>query len=258
VTRTSLRPAIALSAVLLSCFTATFALPQIARAAGAATEAKPQARALTRQAENLLLCGKCDQASPLLEQACAISPGFLRPVGLKGLVCQLKGDDQGALEAYTAMECGTLAGPADQCSVLARLCAEDVLLVNRDRAAHGLVMLRPHPMLALQSTRHCEEMRDMGYFDHESPVAAHATPMERFMELFSFRPCMIGENIAMRRGGDFALKLANVRITHDQLMNSPGHRANILGDKYTDLGVGLAANERGDYWLCEEYVRFVP
>jgi uncharacterized protein YkwD len=233
-------------------------LPRPARAADTSSHPQAEARNLTRQAESLISCGRCDQAAPLLEQACAISPGFLRPVGLKGLVCQIKGDDQAALEAYTAMECGTLTGPSDQCNVLARLCAEDILLVNRDRAAHDLAMLRPHPMLVLQSFKHSEEMRDLGYFDHTSPIQAHATPMERFMELFSFRPYMIGENIAMRRGGDFALKLANLRITHEQLMNSPGHRANILGDKYTDVGVGLAANERGDYWLTEEFVRFVP
>ncbi len=258
-THSSLRVNLAVSAVLLSCLAATLVLPLAARAADTSSQAMSEARSLTRQAENLIGSGRCADAAPLLERACAISPGFLRPVGLKGLVCQLQGDEQGALDSYTAMEFGTLAGPAEQCNLLARLCAEVILLVNRERAVQGLAMLRPHPMLALQSTRHSEEMRDLGYFAHESPIDAHRTPMERFVELFGFRPFAIGENISLRRGGgDFGLKLANVRVSHEQLMKSPGHRANILGDKYTDLGVGLAANECGDYWLTEEFVRFIP
>lgn len=258
-TGTSRSPIHALTAILAAVVIAGFALPLRAGTAEDASS-KAQARTLTRQAEDLISSGKYAQAEPVLERACALSPTFLRPIGLKGLICQIEGNKDGAIQNYTTMQCALLDGPPDQCKMVARMCAEDLFLVNQSRADHNRAMLRPHPMLSLQATEHSEEMRDLGYFAHESPVASHATPMQRFEQLFKFRPFIIGENIAMRRGGggEFALTLANIRKTHQELMNSPGHRANILGDKFTDYGVGLAANNRGDYWLTEEFVRFAP
>jgi hypothetical protein len=256
VTRSVSRLTQVLCALLLAAALLSRAIP--APADDAAADPRAQARALTRQAEALIDQGKCAEAAPLLEQACGLAPTFLRPLGLAGLVCQMSGDCDRALDAYAAMQCGILSGPDAQCHKVARLCAELFMLVNKDRGANGLRMLRPHPMLSLQAMRHSEEMRDLGYFNHESPVAEHRTPAQRFLELFGFRPYILGENIAVRRGGEFSLKLDGIRDSHKQLMSSPGHRANILGDKYTDLGLGIAANERGDYWVTEEFVRFVP
>lgn len=49
---------------------------------------------------------------------------------------------------------------------------------------------------------------------------------------------MVGENLA------FA---PNLELAHQGLMNSPGHRANILSSDYYKIGIGIAQSE--DYGL---------
>lgn len=42
---------------------------------------------------------------------------------------------------------------------------------------------------------------------------------------------------------------------HTQLMESPGHRANIMGD-FTHIGVGYAVDDSGGGWLVEVFARY--
>lgn len=50
-----------------------------------------------------------------------------------------------------------------------------------------------------------------------------------------------GENIAYGQSTPGAVM--------NSWLNSPGHRANILGSNYTQIGVGLAKNNKGvPYW----------
>jgi uncharacterized protein YkwD len=41
-------------------------------------------------------------------------------------------------------------------------------------------------------------------------------------------------------------------------MQSAGHRHNILHPGVTHVGVGLVANSRGDYWICEVFACLNP
>ena len=100
-------------------------------------------------------------------------------------------------------------------------------------------------------------MRDLGFFSHFSPVPGRRTPADRFVQVFGFRPVKIAENIAMRRSSGFALTLSNIRGSHGQLMASRGHAANVRSPEFTDFGVGLAADDKANYWLSEVFVRFV-
>ncbi len=216
-----------------------------------------EAHRLVLQAEKLIDEGKFADARPLLERAEKLSPKWLRPKGLLGLVHQAAGERDKAIEYYAAMQQGILTGPQDQLKFIARCAAELMWLVNSERARRGIRLLKPHPLLSLVATYHAQDMRDLGFFSHTSPVPGRQSPADRFRQVFGFRPTAIAENIATRRSDTFALTLDNIRATHIQLMASAGHAHNILSTQYSDFGVGVAANRDGAYWVSEVFVRFL-
>jgi len=217
----------------------------------------PEARALLTEAETLLDAGSYAEARPLIARVLEIKPDWLRPRGCLGVIHQAEGNREAALAEYKALQAGVIVGPADQVDVVAGLAAEVVWLTNGERLARGLRPLKPHPMLSLIANHHSEEMRDLRYFAHESPLAGHLTPAERFRDVFGFLPRQVAENIARRYStGGYSLTLDNVRLSHRDLMASDGHRVNILGPDFTDLGVGLTGNSKGDLWITELFVRF--
>ena len=102
-----------------------------------------------------------------------------------------------------------------------------VALVNQERAAYGLSPLTLSADLSDGARLKSQDMRDNRYFDHNSPT--YGTPFEMMRSLgITYRAA--AENIAM--GYRTAEAVVN------GWMNSPGHRANILSDKYTEIGVG--------------------
>jgi uncharacterized protein YkwD len=213
------------------------------------------ARSLLHEAEELVDEGQMAEAVGRLQQVLAQAPQWLRPQGLLGVALQVLGKREEALKHYSALQAGILPSSEEERQLLGSYAAEIIWLVNQERLTRHLRPLKPHPLLSLLATRHSEAMRDQGFFAHEAPDPQQRTPADRFAALFGFRPPQIAENIATRRGSEYSLTLSNLQRTHAQLMASPGHRANILGREYTDLGVGLAVNGRGDYWLTEEFVR---
>ena len=42
---------------------------------------------------------------------------------------------------------------------------------------------------------------------------------------------------------------------HRALMDSPGHRANILEKRFTKIGVGVYHNANGEFWVTEMFSR---
>ncbi|MCX7598871.1 MAG: CAP domain-containing protein, partial [Armatimonadetes bacterium] len=157
---------------------------------------------------------------------------------------------------YTVFQRGCLRGPARAVERVARLGAELLWLVNDARRRAGLSLLKPHEGVTLVAVRHSEEMRDLGYFSHNSPRRERATALQRFMNVFGFQPVLIAENIAMRKSTASVLTLESIRASHQGLMNSAGHRANILMPRVTDFGVGLAVSGENAYWITEVFVRF--
>ena len=115
---------------------------------------------------------------------------------------------------------------------------EVVRLVNAERAKYGLAALAEDESLSALARRKSQDMRDNGYFDHNSPT--YGSPFQ-MMKSFGFSYRAAGENIAM----GYRTPAAVV----DAWMNSPGHRANILNASYTRIGVGYVA--AGNYWTQE-------
>lgn len=215
------------------------------------------ARDALEAAEALVDAGRWEQAIERLEKALPAASNPLRARGLLAVAYQAAGRKDEAVAQYTRMLAELLTGPDERVELLAELGGELMWLVNRERLSRGIRPLKPHPLLCGIAQQHCEEMRDMRYFGHLSPCPDHTTPADRFCLAFGFRPRLIAENVARRRGINmYVLTSRNIKRSHNQLMASPGHRRNILMRQCTDFGVGIAANDNGDYWITEVFVQF--
>lgn len=104
---------------------------------------------------------------------------------------------------------------------------ELLALVNAERARAGLRPLALDPALVPVARAHAAEMFTLGYFAHESPVTGD--PFDR-MAAAGLGYVVAGENLAYA---------PDVPTVHRGLMNSPGHRANILNPDFGRLGIGI-------------------
>ena len=100
-------------------------------------------------------------------------------------------------------------------------------LVNGERMAAGLRPLAPDPELTEVARHHSAEMFERGYFAHVTPEGRD--PFERMREA-NVRFLTAGENLALA---------PTLQIAHTGLMNSPGHRANILQPAFGRVGIGI-------------------
>jgi uncharacterized protein YkwD len=105
-------------------------------------------------------------------------------------------------------------------------------LLNAERAKHGLPPLRHDPLLELASQRHSEDMAARNFFEHETPEGVD--PQAR-MTAVEYTPPWTGENLYWGEGTQ-ALPVKAL----EGWMNSPGHRANILRQHFSEVGVGVA------------------
>jgi uncharacterized protein YkwD len=100
-------------------------------------------------------------------------------------------------------------------------------LVNEERRAAGLKPLAPDPEMTEVARAHSADMFARGYFAHVSPDGLN--PFDRMTRArVTFRAA--GENLALA---------PTLHVAHTGLMNSPGHRANILQPSFGRLGIGI-------------------
>ncbi|MBK1613849.1 hypothetical protein CKO44_10250 [Rubrivivax gelatinosus] len=100
-------------------------------------------------------------------------------------------------------------------------------LVNTERVAAGLGPLAADPALAAVAREHGRDMLARGYFAHLDPGGV--TPFDR-MRRAGLRFRAAGENLALA---------PTLALAHRGLMNSPGHRANILRAAFGRAGIAV-------------------
>lgn len=100
-------------------------------------------------------------------------------------------------------------------------------LVNKERIKRGLNPLQFDPELVPVARAHSQDMFAKGYFAHDNLEGKD--PFDR-MRAAGIRFQAAGENLALAQ---------TVEIAHVNLMNSPGHRANILNPSFGRLGIGI-------------------
>lgn len=99
-------------------------------------------------------------------------------------------------------------------------------LVNKERVSRGLKALVFDERLRTIARVHSEDMFKRGYFSHYSPEGL--TVADRASNA-GIDFLVIGENLAYA---------PSVELAHKGLMNSEGHRANILSEDYGKVGIG--------------------
>jgi uncharacterized protein YkwD len=109
-------------------------------------------------------------------------------------------------------------------------------LVNAQRAARGLVPLRPSRELRVAAEAHGADMVIHRFFAHVSPFAGAVIDRARRAGYVRSGHCALGEDIAWGEG-----ELATPAAIVTAWMNSPGHRAVILDRDYRDVGVGIVS-----------------
>lgn len=100
-------------------------------------------------------------------------------------------------------------------------------LVNQERKQKGLKPLLPDAEMRTVARAHSRDMFARGYFAHVNPDGDD--PFKRMRD-GGVRFLTAGENLALAQ---------TLQQAHKGLMNSPGHRANILQPQFGRLGIGI-------------------
>ncbi len=102
-------------------------------------------------------------------------------------------------------------------------------LANNDREAFALNTLTVNPLLEEAARMKANDMATKSYFSHQSPDGK--SPWY-WMSKSGYRFVYAGENLAIHFDDSLAVNAA--------WMASPGHRANILHNKFTEIGIATA------------------
>lgn len=105
-------------------------------------------------------------------------------------------------------------------------------LTNEEREGGSLISLTRNPLLDEAARLKAEDMAKNAYFSHYSPDGI--SPWHWFSEV-SYDFVSAGENLAVH--------FTESEDVVDAWMESPAHKANIMGGQYQEIGVGTAKGE---------------
>ncbi len=104
---------------------------------------------------------------------------------------------------------------------------EMLQMINAERQKHGLKPLAADPEMQQVARAHSQDMFAKGFFAHDNLDGKD--PFDR-IRAANIHFGVAGENLALAQ---------TVEIAHVNLMNSPGHRANILNPSFGRVGIGI-------------------
>ncbi len=161
-------------------------------------------------------------ARGLIDQISALQPTLARLSGQLGetvplFVTKLGEDQREALDLPSDLQLST--DPVAERQMFD--------LVNEERTAVGLKAVTWDDRLLPVARQHSEEMFRLKYFGHQSPVSG--SPFER-LQAAGITYTRAGENLAYAQ---------SVTVAHRGLMQSQGHRDNILRPEFTHMAIGV-------------------
>ncbi|MFD2629637.1 CAP domain-containing protein [Oceanobacillus kapialis] len=116
-------------------------------------------------------------------------------------------------------------------------------LTNATRVVHGLPVLEWNEPLQGTAREHSTDMAENNYFSHTNLDGQ--SPFDRMTE----------DNIAYRTAGEnLATGQPSSIFAHEGLMNSLGHRENILQGSFETLAVGVSFSEKARPYYTENFV----
>ncbi|HWG42422.1 MAG TPA: CAP domain-containing protein [Gemmataceae bacterium] len=119
-------------------------------------------------------------------------------------------------------------------------------LLNKERVQKDLPALRPQPLLFKAARGHSTNMSKQRKMEH---VLDGKTPGQRVLAA-GYDYGKVSENIAESEGGKVPLAV----IVKDW-MESKSHRENLLSDKVTETGLGIAKNDKGEVYYTQVFAR---
>lgn len=125
--------------------------------------------------------------------------------------------------------------PAAQASTSTRGLEQDLLaLVNVERAKQGLGALTEHADIRTVAREHSAVMASQGRLHHNPSFSTQITGWQRVSENVGYGP--------------------SVESIHRALMDSEGHRDNILDDRVSEVGIGVVV-EGSRVWVTQNFRR---
>jgi len=115
-------------------------------------------------------------------------------------------------------------------------------LVNQERQKRGLKPLKFDLRLVKVARAKSRDMIENNYFDHQSPT--FGSPFDMMKEINIFYT-LAGENIA---------GAPTVKQAHEALMDSKGHRENILRPRFTHVGIGIVEGSKYGMMFSQEFI----
>lgn len=112
-------------------------------------------------------------------------------------------------------------------------------LINQERTSRGLVPVDISNELSYMAELHSEDMVSRNFFSHENPDGKNIDTRRKELGIQTF----VGENIS---------KNISVQASHNSLMQSPPHKANILNPDWNRLGLGIIKNGN-TYYVSQEF-----
>jgi uncharacterized protein YkwD len=115
-------------------------------------------------------------------------------------------------------------------------------LINKARAEAHLPALAYDDRLSETARAHSEDMFENKYFAHDSPTVGNLAERMAKAGIKAKKFC---ENIADNQ---------DLLAAHQELMDSPGHRKDILDPDLTRVGVGIVRAENGQLLVTEDFM----
>jgi len=120
-------------------------------------------------------------------------------------------------------------------------------LINKIRTDVGLEPLVWNDQVASLARMHSQDMAEQKYFSHRGSDGSMVDDRADKLGVGSWSA--IGENIAFLRGYDEAVKSAV-----EKWMESPGHKKNILDQRWKETGMGVAILPDGTYYFTQVFL----
>ena len=114
-------------------------------------------------------------------------------------------------------------------------------LVNKERTSRRIASLSQNPLLTKVARAHCQDMFKRGYFSHYTLEGL--SPFDRMAEA----------NIVFNYAGENLALAPSTQLAMEGLMQSPGHKENILSTNFAKIGIGAIDGGIYGEMFCQEF-----